>query len=83
MKRKLTTNSRLVNELFANYISTFSAFCELINNSIQAKSKNVWIELDYTNPDEIHPLIIKSINKTTSLGLIWDCMGLCGILWEM
>jgi len=70
MKRKLTTNSRLVNELFANYISTFSAFCELINNSIQAKSKNVWIELDYTNPDEIHPLIIKSINiKDDGIGV--------------
>jgi hypothetical protein len=62
MKRKFTTNSRLVNELFANYISTFSAFCELINNSIQAKSKNIWIKLDYTNPEEVHPLIIKSIS---------------------
>lgn len=62
MNRKLTTNSRLVNELFANYISTFTAFCELINNSIQAKSRNIGIELDYTDPDEIHPLIIKSIN---------------------
>lgn len=47
MNRKLTTNSRLVNELFANYISTFTAFCELMNNSIQAKAKNIWIERDY------------------------------------
>jgi hypothetical protein len=62
MKRKFTTNSRLVNELFANYISTFTAFCELINNSIQAKAKNIWIELDYTKPIELHPLIIKSIS---------------------
>lgn len=62
MKRKFTTNSRLVNELFANYISTFTAFCELINNSIQAKAKNIWIELDYTKPNELHPLIIKSIS---------------------
>lgn len=61
MKRKLTTNSRLVNELFANYISTFTAFCELINNSLQAKSKNIWIEIDYTDPTELHPLIIKKI----------------------
>lgn len=61
MNRKLTTNSRLVNELFANYISTFTAFCELINNSIQAKSKNIWIDLDYTPEDEVHPLIIKKI----------------------
>lgn len=61
MKRKLTTNSRLVNELFANYISTFAAFCELINNSLQAKAKNIWIDIDYTDPSEIHPLIIRKI----------------------
>ncbi|CAM3009799.1 ATP-binding protein [Flavobacterium frigoris] len=61
MNRKLTTNSRLVNELFANYISTFTAFCELMNNSIQAKSKNIWIDIDYTSDEEIHPLIIKKI----------------------
>lgn len=62
MKRQFTTNSRLVNELFANYISTFTAFCELINNSIQAKAKNIRINIDYTNKDEVHPLIIKSIS---------------------
>lgn len=61
MKRKFTTNSRLVNELFANYISTFTAFCELINNSIQAGAKNIWIDLEYTKPDEFHPLLIKKI----------------------
>jgi len=61
MKRKFTTNSRLVNELFANYISTFSAFCELINNSIQAKAKKISIEIDYTKETELHPLIIKGI----------------------
>ncbi|MDR0231378.1 MAG: ATP-binding protein [Dysgonamonadaceae bacterium] len=61
MKRKLTTNSRLINELFANYISTFAAFCELVNNSLQAKAKNIWIDIDYTDPLEIHPLIIKKI----------------------
>lgn len=60
-KRKFTTNSRLVNELFANYISTFSAFCELINNSIQANAKNIWLELEYTGDTELHPLVIKKI----------------------
>lgn len=64
MHRKLTTNSRLVNELFANYISTFTAFCELINNSIHAKSKNIWIDIDYTSENELHPLIIKKISIT-------------------
>jgi hypothetical protein len=61
MNRKLTTNSRLVNELFANYISTFAAFCELINNSLQAKAKNIWIDIDYTPNTELNPLIIKKL----------------------
>lgn len=61
MKRKLTTNSRLVNELFANYISTFAAFCELINNSLQATAKNIWIDIDYTKSNELLPVIIKKI----------------------
>lgn len=70
MSRKLTTNSRLVNELFANYISTFTAFCELINNSIQAKSKNIWIDIDYTPEDELHPLVIKNISvKDDGIGV--------------
>jgi hypothetical protein len=61
MKRKFTTNSRLLNELFANHINTFSAFCELMNNSIQAKAKNIWIDIDYTNPEEMCALPIKKI----------------------
>lgn len=61
MKRKLTTNSRLVNELFSNYISTFTAFCELINNSIQAKAENIRIDIDYVSEFEINPLIINRI----------------------
>jgi hypothetical protein len=61
MKRKFTTNSRLLNELFANHINTFFAFCELINNSIQAKAKNIWIDIDYTKPEEMCALPIKKI----------------------
>lgn len=70
MERKFTTNSRLVNELFANYISTFAAFCELINNSIQAKAKNIWIDLNYTPTNELHQLLIKSIQvKDDGIGV--------------
>lgn len=70
MKRRLTTNSRLVNELFANYISTFSAFCELINNSIQASATNIFIDIDYTDDSEIHPLVIKKIQiKDDGIGV--------------
>lgn len=62
MSRKLTTNSRLVNELFANYISTFSAFSELMNNSIQAKSKNIWVDIAYTPETELNSLVIQKIS---------------------
>lgn len=73
MSRKFTTNSRLVNELFANYVSTFSALCELINNSIQANAKNIWIDIDYTQEEELHPLIIKKITiKDDGCGVYID-----------
>jgi len=62
MARKLTTNSRLVNELFASYISTFVAFSELMNNSIQAKSKNIWIEIDYSSDEELSTTYIRRIS---------------------
>ena len=61
MERIFTTNSRLVNELFANYVSTFAALCELINNSIQASAKNIWLDIQYTSNEELSPLIIKKI----------------------
>ncbi len=55
MKRVFQTNSRLINEHFANYKSTFYALCELINNSIQAGAKNVFINL--TETTEENPLV--------------------------
>lgn len=51
----------MVNDSFANYISTFAALCELINNSIQADAKNIWLDIDYTPEEELCPLIIKKI----------------------
>lgn len=62
MLRTFTTHSRLINELFANYLNTFFAFCELINNSLQANAKNIWIDVDYTSNDEaLQPLVIKKM----------------------
>lgn len=70
MNRKLTTNSRLINELFANYISTFAAFSELMNNSIQAKANNIWIDIDYALESEITPTLIKSLKiKDDGIGV--------------
>lgn len=61
MERTFTTNSRLVNELFANYISTFAALCELINNSIQADAKNIWLNIEYIPEEELSDLVIREI----------------------
>lgn len=73
MKRIFTTNSRLVNELFANYVSTFAALCELINNSIQASAKNIWLDIDYTPDEELNSLVIKKIViKDDGLGVYID-----------
>ena len=43
MEYSFTTNSRIVSDMFAKYKTTFAAFCELINNSIQANSKVIKI----------------------------------------
>ncbi|WP_152378329.1 ATP-binding protein [Flavobacterium haoranii] len=47
--KKITTNTRVIKDLLTNYRDTFQAFRELINNSIQADSKNIEINIEYTN----------------------------------
>lgn len=59
--RKITTNSRVLNELLAKYSDTFKAFCELINNSIQAKSDLIEINIDYGKTDKLDEFAINSI----------------------
>jgi len=49
VSKKITTNSRVIKDLLTNYKDTFQAFCELINNSIQANSKNISIDIKYIN----------------------------------
>ncbi|MFC2118333.1 ATP-binding protein [Bacteroidota bacterium] len=61
MKRKFTANSRLINDLFSRYLNTYFAFSELINNSIQASSDNIWINIDYAKNEELTDKPIKSI----------------------
>lgn len=73
MERVFTTNSRLVNELFANYINTFAALCELINNSIQANAKNIWLDIDYCSETDFSSLIINKITiKDDGVGVYID-----------
>ncbi|MDO6430585.1 ATP-binding protein [Flavitalea sp. BT771] len=46
--RQLSTHSRVVKELLTRYKDTFTAFCELLNNSLQAKATRIDLTIDYT-----------------------------------
>jgi hypothetical protein len=46
---KITTNTRVIKSHFTKYGDTFKAFKELLNNSIQASSKNIRIEIKYND----------------------------------
>ena len=65
MKRKLTTNSRLVNDILTAYINTYKALCELINNSIQADARNIRLTIDYTDENVLSPIPVSRI-------VLWD-----------
>ena len=47
--KKITTNTRVIKDLLTKYRDTFQAFRELINNSLQAESKNILIDIEYIN----------------------------------
>jgi hypothetical protein len=48
VNKKITTNSRVIKDLLTKYNDTFSALKELINNSLQANSKNIEVDIQYT-----------------------------------
>ncbi len=51
--KKITTNTRVIKDLLTKYRDTFQAFRELINNSIQADSKKIEINVEYVNQADI------------------------------
>ncbi len=51
--KKITTNTRVIKDLLTKYRDTFQAFRELINNSIQADSKRIEINIEYVNQADI------------------------------
>ncbi|MCC7301115.1 MAG: ATP-binding protein [Bacteroidia bacterium] len=55
-----TTNSRIIKDLLTQYRNTFYAFCELVNNSIQAKATKIDITIDYAK-SEVTKAPIKKI----------------------
>lgn len=73
MKRKVSATTRLLHDLFTQYQSTFLAFCELINNSIQAGAKNINIKIEYPKTSELSPTSIKKIEiKDDGVGVHQD-----------
>src|SRR3569833_3319027 len=46
--RQLSTHSRVVKELLTRYRDTFTAFCELLNTSLQARATRIELVIDYT-----------------------------------
>lgn len=73
MLRKVSATTRLIHELFTQYQSTFLAFCELINNSIQAEAKNISITVDYADEKDVSPIPIKEIIiKDDGIGVFQD-----------
>ena len=59
----ITTNTRVISNILTNYKNTFLAFCELINNSLQATAKKIDINIDYDDSgfasSSIKSIIIK------------------------
>jgi hypothetical protein len=47
--KQLSTNARIIKDLLTKYKDTFAAFCELLNNSIQAKATRIELTIDYSH----------------------------------
>jgi hypothetical protein len=61
MKEQFTFNKRVLSEILAKYPDTFVAFCELLNNSIQAEADKIEIQIDYTPTDQVAVSALKKI----------------------
>ena len=61
MEYTFTTNSRVISSLFVNYKNTFTALCELINNSIQANATEIRIYVDQTPGEILKDAVINQI----------------------
>lgn len=61
IKKRFTTNSRVLSDLLTKYKSTFYAFCELVTNSLQAKAKEIVIDIEYPKRSSVANSPVKSI----------------------
>ena len=49
IKKRISTNSRVLHELLTKYKNTFYALSELVTNSIQAKATEIKINIDVSD----------------------------------
>jgi len=61
MKYTFSTNSRVISNLLVNYKNTFVAFCELINNSIQAQASEIKIDIDQSPAELLRNAVTNQI----------------------
>jgi hypothetical protein len=66
---QISTNSRVIKDLLTKYKDTFTAMCELINNSIQAKANKIELTIDYNNGVSLKSPISKIILKDNGIGV--------------
>src|SRR5258708_28050444 len=61
MEYPFTINKRLFSEFFARHRDTFVAFCELANNALQARAKEIRITLTRAPADKLSETPFESI----------------------
>jgi hypothetical protein len=66
---QISTNSRVIKDLLTKYKDTFTAICELMNNSIQAKANRIELTIAYNPGLTLKSPISKLIIKDNGLGV--------------
>ena len=70
MKYSFNTAPRLLTKHFANYENTFVAFCELINNAIQANATEIKIYIELNDESQMGlPAIKEIVLKDNGIGV--------------
>ncbi len=70
MEYPFTINKRLFSEFFARHRDTFVAFCELVNNALQAQAKEIRITLTIASGKNLSESLFESITiRDTGVGV--------------
>lgn len=71
MTYHFTTNSKIISRILTNYSNTFLAFCELINNSLQASATEIKIHIEPLAPSNDFQVseIVKMVIRDNGVGV--------------